>query len=156
MLGVILNSDYFQDEGAAIGIVLDADANPLAAADKARNYFRDAGLSSSIAHAEVAAGPPRFGFFIVPDGSSMGALEELLLRGVDEGRRVAAEHYIEKISETFGAPKKVQKAVLQAYFAGQVDHVKSIPVAVNKTSVLDNTAPAHTEFQMFLRSLRGS
>ncbi len=153
ILGVILNSDPFQDSGFAIGIVLDSDLNPAAAADKAKGHFRDAGLPVPTDHAAIARGQIRTGFFLMPNGEDNGALEELLLEGVEGSRRALAESYIENVSETFVPPKKPRKAVVQAYFAGQVDHVKSIPVAVRKVEVVDPNATAFDAFRKFLKDL---
>lgn len=153
MLGVILNSDQFQDFGVAIGIVLDSDLDPAAAADKAKGHLRNAGLPVPANHAEVAAGQVRTGFFLMPNGEDNGALEELLLDGVDPSRRSLAESYINDVSQTFSPPKKARKAVVQAYLAGQVDHVKSIPVAVRKSQVIDPHAAAFDPFRKFLEDL---
>lgn len=153
MLGVILNSDPFQDSGFAIGIVLDSDLNPAAAADKARGYLRNVGLPVPANHAQVTKDGIRTGFFLMPNGKDNGALEELLLDGVDSTRRALAESYIENVSQALTPPKKPRKAVVQAYFAGQVDHVKSIPVAVRKAEVIDPHATAFDSFRTFLKDL---
>lgn len=153
MLGVILNSDPFQDSGFAIGIVLDSDLDPDAAADKARGFFRRAGLPVPPVHGVPAEGSVRTGFFLMPDGQGTGALEELLLSGIEPSRRNLAETYIKSIAQSFEPPKKIQKAVVQAYLAGQVDHVKSIPVAVRKVEVVDPRSPAFDAFRSFLEQL---
>ncbi len=153
MLQVILNSDFFQDSGEAIGIVLDGDTSPAAAADKARGYFSAAGLPVPQDHCDLAMGTIRTSFFIAPDGRANGAIEELLLAATDPGRRTLAEEYITLITSQYAAPKKPIKAVVQAYLAGQKDHVKSIPVAVQKKDAFDPEHAAFSAFRDFLRAL---
>lgn len=153
LLGVILASDYFQDEGTAIGLVLDGDLDPAAAADRARGFLRSASLAVPSSHGVIAASSIRTGFFIMPDGGAAGALEELLLRGVDDSRRELATQYIDDVTRMFDPPRHRSKAIVQAYLAGQVEHIKSIPVGIRKSAVLDPGAGEYDAFRQFLQSL---
>lgn len=154
MLRVAQASDYFQDHGEAIGLMLDADASASAAVDKARGFLTKSGLDAPLAHSVVQGSPLRTGFFISPNGASPGALEELLLAGADSPRLSLAETYIETVSAEIDAPKKPKKAVVQALLAGQVEHVKSIPVGVRKR-IFDPRHAAYDDFRRFLNALEG-
>lgn len=155
MIEIAMDDNWFSQQGTAVGVMLDADTDVEAAADKARGIFRRAGLEVPSVHgATVSDGVLKTGFFLAPDGTQIGALEELIIRGIDPARRASAESYISNISAEFEAPKHPLKAVLQAYFAGLPRHIKSIPVAVEITEAIPAGHPEFKPLRDFLEDLQ--
>ncbi|SFS13165.1 hypothetical protein SAMN04487846_2623 [Microbacterium sp. cf046] len=148
-----LDSDQFDDVGRAIGIVLDADTSAASVATKASSMLKRAGLSAPAKHGEIVGSGVKSGFFVMPDGTATGALEELLIGSFDEGRLALAQSYIGDVADQYEPPKNRVKGVVQAYFAGQRDHVKSIPVAVQKQTVIPREHEVFSSFQQFLKDL---
>ncbi len=153
LIGFALDDSQFAATGRAIGVVIDADLNASGAVDKARSIFERAGLPVPSGHSTVARGPISTGFYVMPDGLAPGAIEEILLQSVDPERLEVAAEYIRTVSERFPAPKNMQKAVLQAFLAGQREHLKTVPVAVQKKDVFPPEHAVFSEFRTFLQAL---
>jgi hypothetical protein len=66
----------------ALGIIRDAEADPAAAFQSVRDALQRAKLPAPSAVGQMIVTRPRVGIFILPDGTSTGSLETLLLRTV--------------------------------------------------------------------------
>jgi hypothetical protein len=149
-------SDWFRENGRSIALVRDGDDEPAGAFTSLQSVFDHNKLPIPSKHGEVEVGRKlKTGIWIMPDGSAHGALEELIVRSFPRERLEMAEHYIEEISEAFERPNSPMKNTVLAYFAGQPDHVKTIPSAVHKQDVIPRDHSVFEEFRTFLRGLDG-
>ena len=89
----------------------------------------------------------------MPDGVSRGALEDLVLQSIPGSRLDLAREYIDEVSKTIEAPKNPSKAIIQAYLAGQVKTVKTLPVALNRDEVIPPDHSVYAPLRDFLASL---
>ena len=69
---------------SAIGVMRDADDSPDSALQSVTSALRVAGLATPDSHGAFAPGPPSVGVFILPDGESQGAIEDLCWASVED------------------------------------------------------------------------
>lgn len=154
VMRLAIDSNEFDLNGKAIGMVLDADSNPAAASDKAKGQFSSAGLQAPQRHSEVASNGLSTSFFVLPDGKSSGALESLVLQGIDLNRKTLAQDYIRLVAESTGAtPKNTQKSELQAVLAGHPKAIRTFEVASRMKQFIPPDAEAFGEMRDFLEAL---
>lgn len=70
-----------ESEFAAIGVILDSDSatSPSARHQALRTLARSLPISFADQPGELLSGPPRTGVYVLPDNTSQGTLEDLLL-----------------------------------------------------------------------------
>jgi hypothetical protein len=151
------DSDWFRAKGHSLALVRDGDDEPAGAYRSLQHVLNVNGLPVPSKHGEVATGGKlNTGIWVMPDGSAHGALEELLVRSFPVDRISMAGKYIEDISAAFERPNSPMKNTVLAYFAGHLDHIKTIPSAMNKQAVIPRDHAAFEQFRVFLRDLAGA
>lgn len=113
-----------RDQGGApfhaLGIVRDANGDPMAAFQSVADAVRRCGLQPPGRHAQFSNAAPAIGIFIVPDGSSPGAIETLCRCSV-AGTHVAAcvEDYIACLEQDGDSRSSasIDKTFAHAYLA---------------------------------------
>jgi len=68
----------------SMGVVRDADDNPSSAFESVCNHLRKAGYTPPDSPGSFSAASPSVGVFIVPDGTTSGAIETLCRRSVED------------------------------------------------------------------------
>ena len=156
IIGDVIHSSFFSKSGHSISIVQDADNNPRAAADGMKHAFRKNSLAVPIAHAQVDTSQKiNTGFFVMPDGTSTGELEDLLVLAIpDPARKKAASDFVNNLPGSFPPLFKPAKNLLQSYFATHQEFVKWIGNAVLKSNVIPVNSQVFQPFQDFLRELQ--
>lgn len=153
VLDVALASD-FAVVGRAVALVQDADTDAVAVFKRLRDLLTARGFPSPASHNEVASdGRWNAGIFVLPDGSSEGALEDLLLSTVDARRKDLADGYIDSVAREYVPPKHPSKNTVLAYIAGHFEHVRSLPVAVGIDEIFPPDAPELDPLRDFVRRL---
>lgn len=105
----------------ALGIVRDAEADPVAAFQSVRDALQQAKLPAPSAVGQVIDARPRVGIFILPDGASAGSLETLLLRTVaDDPAMPCIEDFFTCIQQRTGIRQANRdKARVHAFLASR-------------------------------------
>ncbi len=153
---VVLDDASFAVAGRAIGVVLDADSSTAAAFNKARSALLDAGLPySGPAGAVEESGDLRFGVFVMPDNSSTGSLEDLLLSAARGDGLSLAREYLARLDSAPGVPPLLHrsKKLMQAFLVAQREFVANTRVAFQKREVFDPSSPEFSAFSDFLTAL---
>ena len=105
----------------AIGVMRDADDSPDSALQSVTSALRVAGLATPDSHGAFAPGPPSVGVFILPDGESQGAIEDLCWASVEDtsAARCSAD-YLECLRGAAALrSKNAAKTLVHAYLAAQ-------------------------------------
>lgn len=138
----------------AIGVVRDADDDARGAFMSGCDNLRNAGYMPPRNHGEFSEAVPSVGVFIVPDGSTPGAVETLCRRS-REGDDVAkcAEAYMSCLAEheAMHSPN-VDKSFAHAYLAAMRDPLARVGEGALQ-GVWDFESPAFSELVGFLRDL---
>lgn len=108
---------------SAIGVVRDADDSPNNALKSITGALRSLSLPAPTSHGAFAQGPPLVGVFILPDGTSPGAVEDLCWKAVaDTAAGKCSTVYLECLEESGAlASKNPAKTLVHSYLAAQVD-----------------------------------
>ena len=108
---------------SAIGVVRDADDSPNNALKSITGALRSLSLPAPTSHGAFAQGPPLVGVFILPDGTSPGAVEDLCWKTVaDTAAGKCSTVYLECLEESGAlASKNPAKTLVHSYLAAQVD-----------------------------------
>ncbi len=108
-------------EVSAIGVLRDADAYPTRALQSVTDALRSLNLPAPDSHGAFMQGTPSVGVFILPNGTSPGAVEDLCWEAVEEtpaGR--CSNVYLECLEESGAlASKNAAKTLVHAYLAAQ-------------------------------------
>jgi hypothetical protein len=134
-LQLLLKSIEFSKNGNSIAIMRDADKDLVSANSMISSVFTSNGFPDPVNHAQVYLAPSgvKIGKFVLPDGTSPGELEDLLLLAIpDANRKQMAEDYIGDVIMKFVPLKKESKGKLHAYLAGQEKFVNTIGLAMHK------------------------
>ena len=110
-------------ELSAIGVLRDADAFPNRALQSVTDALRSLNLPAPNAHGAFIQGLPSVGVFILPDGTSPGAVEDLCWKAVaDTAAGKCSTVYLECLEESGAlASKNPAKTLVHSYLAAQVD-----------------------------------
>lgn len=76
MMDLFLTPDVIADCDV-IGVVADADDNPVTRANEIKNVLERT-TGQAVSHNTWSVGPPKAGFFMLPDGVGKGELETLI------------------------------------------------------------------------------
>ena len=139
---------------SSFGVVIDAEDNPAGTLESLRHHLGQAALPIPAVHAKFAAGRPRVGFFILPDGSSQGMLETLCLRAVatDPSMPCIDEFFYCLTVHGVTAPQNPTKARTHAFLASRVRSEFQVGSAA-RAGIWPWTSDAFSEAREFLTSL---
>ncbi len=140
----------------AIGIVRDADESAGSAFQSVANDVRAVGLRAPQRHAEYSRGNPAVGIFIVPDGSSSGAMETLIRRTVNgDSTAECVNAYLNcLIVSAAVSSANLDKSFVHAYLASKADPLVRVGEAA-KQGVWDFNSPVFDPMSQFLEELVG-
>ena len=141
----------------AIGVVRDADEEPLSAFQSVRDALQSKELNPPNQHGEYSESDrPAVGIFITPDGSSPGSLESLCVRSVQEAPEArCAEEYLQCVAEVRLAEwntARRSKAFAYAYQAASADPGNRLSVGVAQ-GVWNRDSSAFGPLRAFVRQL---
>ena len=110
-------------ELSAIGVLRDADDSPESALQSVTDALRNLSLPAPGSHGAFEQGTPSLGVFILPDGASTGAVEDLCWKAVeDTSAGECSTAYLECLEESGAlASKNPAKTLVHAYLAAQED-----------------------------------
>ena len=110
-------------ELSSVGVLRDADAHATRAYQSVTDALRSLNLPVPNSHGAFTRGSPSVGVFILPDGNSPGAVEDLCWKAVeDTPAGKCSEFYLECLEESGAlASKNVAKTLAHAYLAAQND-----------------------------------
>ncbi len=117
---------YSRSQGlhlSAIGVLRDADAHPTRALQSVTGALRSLDLPAPASHGAIIHGSPSVGVFILPDGTSPGAVEDLCWEAVQEtSAGKCSTVYLECLEESGAlASKNPAKTLVHSYLAAQED-----------------------------------
>lgn len=108
---------------SAIGVLRDADDSSESALQSVTDALRNLNLPAPGSHGAFEQGTPSLGVFILPDGTSPGAVEDLCweaVQGTSAGKCSTA--YLECLEESGAlASKNPAKTLVHSYLAAQED-----------------------------------
>ena len=121
----------------AIGIVRDADESAGSAFQSVANDVRTVGLRPPRGHGEYSRGNPSIGIFIVPDGSSSGAMETLIRRTVNgDATAECVNAYLNCLSDSgVMSSRNEDKSFVHAYLASKEDPLARVGEGARAGSV---------------------
>lgn len=157
-LEVILDTDEFDVMGKAIGLVMDADKDHASSLQRCINILARNGLPAPRQAEEIARDQRwRTGVYLMPGGGREGALEHLVLQGVDVERRDLATQYLtEAKRRRRSAYTHEAKSLVQAYLSAERSVVKTLWTAIQRGVVLDPSHDSLTAFRKFVLELEAS
>ena len=137
-----------------IGIVRDADDDPRSAFQSVANDVKAAGLRPPGGHGEYSGGEPATGIYIMPDGSSSGALETLIRRSVNgDATATCVNAYLTCLSGNgILSSKNEDKSFVHAYLAATRDPVARVGEGAQQ-GVWDFSSKAFDPLTQFLHEL---
>lgn len=152
-LKTLRNERHFRSV-RSLGVVRDADADPTGTFSSVRDALQRAGLPAPSRPAELVAGPPRVGVFIVPSGSQSGALEDLCLAAVEDDRAYpCVEKYFECLEQaSVECPRERSRARMQVFLASREKVDRRLGVAA-QAGYIPFASPVFDEVKRFLRAL---
>ena len=108
---------------SAIGVLRDADDSPESALQSVTDALRALSLPAPGSHGAFEQGTPSLGVFILPDGTSTGAVEDLCWKAVeDTPAGKCSNAYLECLEESGTlASKNPAKTLVHSYLAAQED-----------------------------------
>ncbi len=138
----------------SIGIIRDANADPKAAFQSARDALKAADRPLPKQPAMPVAGPPRIIIMLLPSSGRQGELEDLCLEAVQEEPRMrCVEEYFACLDELgIKKPHKLSKAKIAALLSYQEDPASSVGLSAQK-GLWDFKNKAFSQVQEFLLSL---
>lgn len=137
-----------------IGIVRDADKKPVDSFKSVCDSVKETGYMPPSTHAEFSDASPSIGVFIVPDGSSLGAIETICRRSV-QGEVVArcVEEYMDCLRTHDALKSEIpDKTFAHAYLAALRDPVARVGEGA-KQGVWDFQSPAFDDLRKFVCDL---
>jgi hypothetical protein len=141
----------------SVGLVLDAEADPVEALGLASRTLAVFGATGSAVHGALTGEPRRMGAFLVPDGASPGCIETLCRRAV---RDRALSSCVDALVACAGEPHASQlnaqanadKGWLKAYLAMLANPALRFHQAFSATGGID---PMHAVFDPLRTFLAG-
>jgi hypothetical protein len=133
-LKFIVEHPSYRANVGAIGLLRDADSDPDAAFQSCVSALTAAGLPTPGAPAEVVRTQDNaVSVFIVPDASSTGTIEDLVLATGDPDRLDCVDRYMTCLTDKgVPTPSNAAKGRMQAYLAGLSPSPKTLAVAAQK------------------------
>lgn len=111
----------FAQEVTSLGIVRDAETDPVAAFQSVCSALEGANLAVPEQAMVPAGHSPRVNVFILPDATTPGMLETICLRAVDDDPAIECiAQYFECVEQRAGSlPDNMHKARVQAFLASR-------------------------------------
>ena len=105
----------------SLGVTRDADNNAQSGFDSVRDALRRIGLAAPSTHVAIEQGKPQVGIFILPDGQSLGMLEDLCLASLASHPSMQClDDYFNCIQRQTGRlPNNLSKARIHAWLSSQ-------------------------------------
>ena len=117
LLRLVARSDGFRS-ARSLGVVLDADEDPVEAFTRTAHAMERAGLPRPPRAEEVTDGPVRCGVFVLPGQGRAGSVEDVYLPMVDPRREEAAQAHLDAVvAAGVDGPRRRGKGLLQAVLA---------------------------------------
>ena len=140
----------------SIGVVRDADEDPGAAFASVCDGIRSANYEPPMSHGEFSTGRPTIGVFIVPDGSTPGAIETLCRRSCRANVTAACvEEYLKCLEERHAtSSRNPDKSFAHAYLAATENPVARVGEGALQ-GVWDFASSAFEPLAQFLHQLAG-
>ena len=138
----------------SIGVVRDADADAGAAFDSVCDGIRSANYEPPVNHGEFSNGMPAIGVFIVPDGTTPGAIETLCRQSCRSKVTAACvDEYLKCLEERHATrSKNPDKSFAHAYLAATGNPVARVGEGALQ-GVWDFASPAFAPLAQFLHRL---
>ena len=138
----------------SIGVVRDAEDDAGSAFRSVCDHLRNGGYTPPAAHGEFSDAAPSIGVFVVPDGSSTGALETLCRRSVDGTHAAGCVGEYIACLERHDAmqSRNTDKSFAHAYLASMRDPLARVGEGA-RSGVWDFESPAFAALAQFLRDL---
>jgi hypothetical protein len=120
-LELLCNTPGFRAQVTSLGIVRDAETNAKAAFQSICGALDGAGLPVPARPLVPVGHSPRVGILILPDATTPGMLETVLLRAVaDDPAMECVDQYFRCVEQQTGSrPGNMPKAQLQAFLASR-------------------------------------
>jgi hypothetical protein len=150
--GLIKDPSFSKVE--SLGIVRDADTNPVGAFQSVRESLRASGLPNPKKPLVLAQGMPRVAVMIIPSHKRKGALEDLCLESVSKDPAlICVDQYFACLDQQkIGQAKNPSKAKVRVFLASRKDPTLPLGISAQKGYwPLDNKAFAN--IKVFLQSL---
>ena len=153
-LALIKNDAQARPTLRSIGVVRDADDNAQGSFQSVCDSIRNVGYQPPAMHGEFSNGVPSIGVFIVPDGSTAGAIETLCrqsVQGTDAAKCVG--EYLDCLT-TRNALRSTNadKTFTHAYLAAEQDPTARVGEGALQ-GVWDFQSPAFAGLCRFIQSL---
>ena len=143
---------------SALGVIRDADNDPAGAFESVCHALKKAALPAPGKCLEIHGESPRVGVMLMPNDEEEGALEDLLLKSVEERPEAeCVDAYFECLRKRGASVERHEsKRRVQAYIASHdgPSHVR-LPGEAASASVWPWDSPAFNEVKGFLTSLFG-
>lgn len=112
----------------SIAVVRDADADAQGSFNSVCDSVRDCGYSAPSVHGTFSTAVPSIGVFVVPDGSSAGAIETICRQSVrNGGAAVCAETYLDCLLGCEALEStNLDKTFVHSYLAAMRDPVARV------------------------------
>lgn len=138
----------------SLGIVRDAERDPMAAFQSVCSALRNAGMAVPQQPLMKEEGSPRVSALILPDATTAGALETICLEAVaDDPVMQCVKDYFECVRQRMGSlPENLSKAQLHAFLASRPKPDLLLGQAAN-AGYWPWNSPAFRDMIQFLQSL---
>lgn len=151
-LKAVVNQPGFGDV-TGLGILRDAEEDFDATHQSVRDDLRHADLPAPDDPGAVVANDPDTGYYLLPNNTDSGMLEDLCLSAVAEEEVFeCVETFLDCVEEADDRPRNASKAKTQAYLAAQDPPVRFLAVGAHRNHWnLDH--PAFDSLKDFIRAL---
>ena len=138
----------------SIGIVRDSDASAVSSFRSVCASVRDASFAPPSAHAKFSNASPSIGIFMVPDGSTPGAIETICRNSVQgDMAATCVDEYINCLNAHNALKSNVpDKTFTHAYLAATSNPVARVGEGALQ-GVWDFQSPAFVDLRTFLHDL---
>lgn len=144
----------FDQDVESLGIIRDAEANPLGAFQSTCDLLRNADLPVPSRVLESTSTTPKVSVLILPDASTPGMLESLCLRAVNQDPVIECiEQYFDCVdAKVDNPPRNEPKARLQVFLASRPSPALEVGYAAHRGYLnLESTEYQHV--RQFLHEL---
>jgi len=146
----------FKAQVTSLGIVRDAETNPVAAFRSVCGALNGVGLPTPAQPLVPVGQSPRVCVLILPDAATPGMLETVLLRAVaDDPAMECVDRYFRCVGQQTGSlPANMPKAQIQAFLASRPRPGLLTGYAA-RAGYLGLDSPAYDDVRQFLQALQG-
>jgi hypothetical protein len=118
----------------SLGIVRDADTDPVAAFQSVRDSLKASGLPSPRKPLSPIKGPPKVNVMIIPSHKRQGALEDLCLEAItDNPAMPCVDQYFDCLGrQNVDSPKNLSKARVRVFLSSREDPTLPLGISAQK------------------------